>query len=298
MRVVVNQLVTLGRKSGVGHYARELLRCLRQQAAADGVAEFPTGWLRWAGKALTRARPYLDCPNWTPVNGSAPSFLSAIRNQTLEHLRHCSRVLLRRYFDAVCRRHRFDLYHEPNGVPLPVDCPTVLTVHDLSVLLHPYWHPPDRVRYYEQHFRSSFERCVHFLAVSEFSRQEIIRNLHVAPERVTRTYNGIRANLRPLPREQVDLVLHQLGLPRQYLLYLGTIEPRKNVLMVLRAYCSLPQTVRSQSPFVLVGAWGWNAGEVADYLHGVARHRGVIHLGYVKDNHLAALYNVARVLVY
>jgi glycosyltransferase involved in cell wall biosynthesis len=300
MRVVVNQMVTLGRKTGIGHYARELLRCLQSQAQQDCIAEFPTGWLRRVWKAVTRARPYLNSPNRNPWHsvGAAHSWLPQFRNQTLEYLRQNSHALLSRYFNSVCRRHQFDLYHEPNGVPFPVDCPTVLTVHDLSVLLYPQWHPADRVKYYEQHFCPSMERCVHFLAVSEFSRQEMIRNLAIAPERVTRTYNGIRSNLGPLPRQTVDLVLHQLGLPNQYVLYLGTLEPRKNVLMLLRAYCSLPDSVRSRWPFVLVGGWGWNAGEVADYLHREARHRGVIHLGYVKDKHLAALYNAARVLVY
>jgi alpha-1,3-rhamnosyl/mannosyltransferase len=96
----------------------------------------------------------------------------------------------------------------------------------------------------------------------------------------------------------VDEVLRRLGLPPQYLLYLGTIEPRKNVLMLLRAYCALPDQLRSRWPLLLVGGWGWNAGDVADYLHREARHRGVVHLGYVAEEHLAFLYNGARALVY
>jgi alpha-1,3-rhamnosyl/mannosyltransferase len=126
----------------------------------------------------------------------------------------------------------------------------------------------------------------------------MIRKLGIRPERITRTYMGIRPGLGPLPAEQTAAVLRDLNLPSRYLLYLGTIEPRKNILALLRAYCSLPEGLRSRWPLLLVGSWGWNTLAVADYLHREARHRGVIHRGYVAEEHLAAIYNGARALVY
>jgi alpha-1,3-rhamnosyl/mannosyltransferase len=60
----------------------------------------------------------------------------------------------------------------------------------------------------------------------------------------------------------------------------------------------LPEELRRRCPLLLVGRWGWNAADVAAYLHGEARHRGVIHLGYLAEKHLAAVYNGARALVY
>jgi alpha-1,3-rhamnosyl/mannosyltransferase len=154
------------------------------------------------------------------------------------------------------------------------------------------------VALHEREFRASLGRCAHFLAISETGRQEIIRHLGIAPERVTRTYMGIRRGLRPLPREVVQVTLRDLGLPPRYLLYLGTLEPRKNVLTLLRAYCRLPEAVRASCPLVLVGGWGWNAGDLRTYLNEVARHRHVLHLGYVADEHLAAVYNGAVALAF
>jgi alpha-1,3-rhamnosyl/mannosyltransferase len=174
----------------------------------------------------------------------------------------------------------------------------VVTIPDLSVLLHPEWHPADRVAYFEKNFQRGLAQGSHFLAISEFGRQEIIRILNIAPTRVTRTYMGIRRGLGPLSANQVGPILARLGLPSQYLLYLGTIEPRKNLLRLLKAYCALPQELRSHWPFLLVGGWGWNTADIADYFHNEARHRGVIHLGYVKDRYLGAVYNGARALVY
>jgi alpha-1,3-rhamnosyl/mannosyltransferase len=89
-----------------------------------------------------------------------------------------------------------------------------------------------------------------------------------------------------------------LDLPRRYLLYVGTIEPRKNIPTLLRAYCSLPDGIRSDWPLVLVGSWGWNSGGVADYLASEARQRGVLYRNYVAEGDLAALYNGARALVF
>ncbi len=85
-------------------------------------------------------------------------------------------------------------------------------------------------------------------------------------------------------------MVERLGLPSSYLLHVGTIEPRKNLLMLMRAYCDLPGELRARCPLVLVGGWGWNTAEIAEYHDTVARHRNVRHLGYVSDADLPALY--------
>jgi alpha-1,3-rhamnosyl/mannosyltransferase len=300
VRVVVNQLAALGVRTGIGHYTVELSRCLHQQASHGQIDTFPKGWVRRVREAGTRARPYLEGRPEAPQAGlPAPRpLLSTVRRQLLKYARQAGRAAIACHFRAICARECYDLYHEPNFIPLPCSRPTVATLHDLSVILHPEWHPADRVAHFERNFRRGLGQCVHYFSISESGRQELIRTLHLPPERVTCTYMGIRPGLAPLPAAQVAEVLHKLHLPSQYLLYLGTIEPRKNVLLLLRAYCGLPERVRSRWPLLLVGSWGWNAANVAEFLLREAKHRGVIHLGYVADEHLAALYGGARALVY
>jgi alpha-1,3-rhamnosyl/mannosyltransferase len=213
-------------------------------------------------------------------------------------LREQGRRLLHRSFRAACRQGRFTLYHETNFIPLPSDLPTVTTIHDLSALLHPEWHPADRVAHFEEHFLPSLSRSLHFLAISEAGRQEIIRHLGLRPDQVSRTYMGIRAGLRPLSPEEVVGVLRRLRLAPDYLLYVGTIEPRKNVLTLLRAYAGLSAGLRRRHPLVLAGGWGWGVAEVADFLARLGPDGGVIHLGYVRDEDLPALYNGARALAF
>src|SRR5205823_1682881 len=140
-------------------------------------------------------------------------------------------------------------------------------------LMHPQWHPADRVAFHERHFQRSLERCRHVLTVSEFMRREIIRTIGLSPSRITAIPNGVRSDFRPLPEEMLTPVLRRLGLPDSFLLHVGAIEPRKNLLMLLKAFCDLPSALRERYPLVLVGPWGWNFAAIRDYYESTARPR-------------------------
>jgi glycosyltransferase involved in cell wall biosynthesis len=300
MRVLVNGLAAAGPMTGIGHYTTQLLRCLRRQTEAEEIHAFPSRWLCQARSFWGQVRSHLERGDSRPLpsiqNGAAQK--ESWRGRVMRTLRSSGQWLLARNFQAVSRRGGFDLYHEPNYIPLCSDLPTVATVHDLSVLLHPEWHPADRVMHFERRFRQGLRQCRHFLAISEFARQEIIRTLNLRPEQVTRTYMGIRPGLRPLPEMEVQQTLQRLQLPPRYLLYVGTIEPRKNLVTLLRAYRALDAHIRRAYPLVLVGNWGWNAGEVASFLDSKEAAAEILHLGYVAERDLSALYNGARALVF
>src|SRR5262249_31966606 len=150
----------------------------------------PQGWLgraRTAGARLRRQLETTEPPVAASREGySLPSLArpaSFLLRPCLGLLRQWGRTFTAQCFRRVCARRDYDLYHEPNFIPLPSDRPTVATLHDLSVLLHPEWHPRDRVAHFERHFERGLSRCVHFLTISEFGRQEVIRLLHIPPER-------------------------------------------------------------------------------------------------------------------
>src|SRR5207302_10081798 len=108
-----------------------------------------------------------------------------------------AKAAYRAHFRAAARWGRFDLYHEPNFVPIRTHLPTVVTVHDLSVLLHPDWHPADRVRFHERHFRRGLMEAEHIIVVSESMRRELVAHLSVPPDRVTAVPNGIGEAFTP-----------------------------------------------------------------------------------------------------
>jgi alpha-1,3-rhamnosyl/mannosyltransferase len=277
-----------------------LARCLRDQTLPGEIDCFPRGWVRHARSLWGRVRPWFERGRAQPViqPASRGSAKPPWRADTLRFLRARSQSLLRRHFRSFVAHGFYDLYHEPNFIPLACDLRTVATLHDLSVLHHPEWHPADRVAHFETSFRDGVKQCEHFFTISEFIRREIIETLHVRPDQVTVTYCGVRPGLTPLPEAVVQETLRRLRLPPRYFLTVGTIEPRKNILTLLRAYGALPEKVRLAYPLLLVGAWGWNSADVADYLDREGRRRGVRHLGYFPEKHLAVLYNGARALLF
>ncbi|MCI0682825.1 MAG: glycosyltransferase family 4 protein [Gemmataceae bacterium] len=309
MRVVFNRSAALGVRTGVGHYTAELFRGLCALAGdlpdAIHIDGYPRSGLWWARNLWAQCFPDLrrgrqaagnaaGSATGSEVGAAAPSLPQRI----LGHVRSWGRALHQRHSRAFFHSQSYDLYHEPNCIPLASNLATVTTLHDLSALLHPEWHPAERVRWYDTRFRESLAQSQHFITGSEAVRQEVIDLLGIAPAMVTSIHYGVREAFTPLPAAIVDAIRRRLGLPERYLLHVGTIEPRKNVLRLMQAYCSLPAAVRQRCPLVLIGCWGWNAASSADYFHREARQRGVIHLGYLAERHLPVAYNGALALCF
>jgi len=300
MRIVVNLLPTLKPKTGVGHYAARLFGALARQLPADDLHGFPSGALEAFVRRFHRARrSSFVAAGFGPRGcGRKPAATNLLKDLVKRGARAAGGGCLAVAFRAACRRGEFDLYHEPNFIPFPCDVPTVVTVHDLSVLLHPDWHPADRVRVHEDQFRQALDRARHVITVSECVRREVIAHLGISPARVTAVHNGVGREYFDVPPDEIVRTRTALALPQRYLLFVGTIEPRKNVLTLLQAYCSLPAAARESCPLVLAGGWGWKSDRVAEFFRDVAMSRNVIHLGYTDDRHLPGLYAGARALVY
>jgi alpha-1,3-rhamnosyl/mannosyltransferase len=292
VRVVFNLLQTLKPKAGVGHYAARLYDALRDQLPADALEGFPGP--RLAG--IVRRAQNMRSGGRAPI-GSAMTAAS-VRTGVKDLVRAAGRGCLRWAFRRAWRRGDYHLYHEPNFIPLADDVPTVVTVHDLSVILHPEWHPADRVRDHERRFRGALAGVRHILADTHTVRDEIITHLGVAPERVTAVHLGVGPEYFAAGPDSAERVRSELGLPANYLLFVGTIEPRKNVMTLLRAYYDLPKELRRRCPLVLAGGWGWKAADVAEFVRIEGEDKGVLHLGYTDDRHLPGLYAGARALIY
>jgi alpha-1,3-rhamnosyl/mannosyltransferase len=285
----------------MGNYVSHLVRCLSERISNDHLLLYPGSWtrsglggLQLLGRALRRIKGSLSGaggPGEETIAASSSAF-------GRDWVHSWGRRLQNWHYQAFAAHSDFDLYHEPNYIPFPCDKPTIITIADLSAFLHPHWHPAERAQHFARNFIRGLEQSAHVLTISEFSRREILKHLPVPPERVSCTSMGVRTGLKPLPPDEVLPVLQRLGLSENYLLHVGTLEPRKNLLMLLRSYTELPSWVREKSPLVLVGDWGWNSLDLAEFYHNRAKHMGVVHLGYAAEDDLPALYCGARALVF
>jgi alpha-1,3-rhamnosyl/mannosyltransferase len=284
MRVVLNGLAALKPKTGVGHHVADLHAAL---AAGHPSARFSL----YPGRLLGSAARSLRTSAGPPAASDTPGRLGRV-------MKSAARLASRLHFAGFARAFRFDLYHEPNFVPFPTPLPTVVTVHDLSVLKYPHWHPLDRVRVHQKHFQQGLGRAGHVIVVSEAVRRELIEELNCPPDRVTAVHNGVGRQYAPQPATGVAEVRRTFDLPERFFLCVGTIEPRKNLGSVMRAFADLSPTVREACPLVLAGPWGWRSEADREFFHTVGRAAGVRHVGYVPGHLLPALYSAARALLY
>jgi alpha-1,3-rhamnosyl/mannosyltransferase len=287
MNVIINGMAAIERKTGVGHYIE---RIHGEMQANSSATLFPGDAMRpLAAKLAPRSR---QLP--TVAGTGRRTWRSLLGTMAKEG----GRAAAQAWFTAYTTANRFDLYHEPNYLPFRTHLPTVVTAHDLSVLLHPAWHPAERVKQHETKFRKAVEGAAHVITGSEQVRRELLSVIPLSPDRVTAVYYGIGPEFRRLPEAQIAEARRRLDLPDRFFLYVGAVEPRKNLLTALNAFVDLPAAVRSRCPFLLAGPWAWKAADVADYFEHHAKPAGARHLGYVADADRVALYNAATALVY
>ncbi len=284
LTIAINDRPLRQPRTGVGHYIDQLLRWLPKVAPQHRYVGFFTDVLGWrppeVGTAVPAAAP------GTPV-GRPPWFARRL----LQGAYHTA-------FRFATGRGRCDLYHEPNHIAMRWKGVTVTTVHDLSVVRHPEWHPDDRVAWYERDFEPSLAQSAHFICPSEFTRNELVELAGVAADRITVIPLAPRAPFVPQTPQAVAAVRARLSLPETFLLFVGTLEPRKNLHTLLEAYAQLLPAMRQRFPLVLAGAAGWGPGDLWHHAARLGVQRHLLPIGYVTDEDLACLYTAAAVLVW
>lgn len=283
MRIAFNATALLSPLTGIGQYSHQLAKGL---AASDGVdAEFFYG-AYWSQEV--RSAPLPAAGSLLPWLRSNVPFSYAMR-----------RVVQDYRFSSHVRHKRFDIYHEPNILPLPYDGVTVLTVHDLSWIRFPEMHPVERVRAMDKYFEPGLRRASLILTDSEFVKRELVDVFGVRPDLIVPVPLGVEALFRPQTAQETLPVLSRLDLLHgQYLLAVGTLEPRKNLQLALQAFMQLPPPMRKQYPLVLAGMTGWHNSALEVKMAPMIRAGEVRQLGYLSREDLAVVIAGALTLIY
>jgi alpha-1,3-rhamnosyl/mannosyltransferase len=284
IRLAFNASSLLVPHTGIGAYTRNLGSALRASGEVDPLFFYGLGWsseIRQAalpGAASLRA----SILKWIP----RPYWLKRLGIQ-------------QRSFNQGARAHRFDLYHEPGFLPFRFDGPTVITIHDLSPLRYPETHPADRVRNIREYLPKAVEQAARIIVDSAFVKREVMDLLGVDAGRVRPILLGVTAEFKPRGEEETAACLRKYGLQHGgFMLAVGTLEPRKNLLQGIEAHAALPAQVRDRMPFVVAGAKGWLTDALEKRISAAEACGEVRWLGYVPAEDLPLLYAAARLLIY
>ncbi|MEI9476730.1 MAG: glycosyltransferase family 1 protein [Deltaproteobacteria bacterium] len=283
MKILFNAFSLVYPISGVGQYTLQLAKALENLLGQGSVL--------WFGKKILK--------DFRGGSDHQASFLTdpfryALKNNLRKMPGFTTMVHLwrDRRFQLYIRQIRPSLYHETKYAPFHFDCgPTILTIYDLSFVRHPEWHPPDRVKHFEKYCLRKLPQVDTIITISEFSRKEIINLLNVRPEKIYVTPLGVDRAFTPGTQQIREL-------PDRYILFLGNLEPRKNLPVLVTAYTSLPEKLQERYPLVIAGAKGWHNHELNKTLLSLQKKERIIMTGYLPQETLPNLYRRASLFVY
>ncbi len=281
MRIALDGMPFGSKLTGVGHYTLELAGSLAQVAPGDH---------------FTLISPLPVSPsNAALIERRSPENLSLVNlKQGLINRRWWSLGL-----PLYLRRNSFDLFHGTNyEIPLWWDRPSVVTIHDLSLLLYPDAHEPRLVRRARWRLPLMARKAARIITPTEAIKREICSNLEVAPDKVVVTPEAPRRLFKRLEPAQSLELRKRLDIQENFILFVGTVEPRKNLERLVQAFEQILRSTALSPQLVIAGGEGWLMDHFGATINdkGLAEH--VRLTGYLQDEELCALYSSCRVFVY
>ena len=271
MRVIIDATPLLVRSAGVKNYLYHWIQHLRKAAGPAIIDTFP---------ALPDLRPL------THESSVAPPLRTFAGLAALAAANYTPAPVLNLLTRGADIFHASVLVRRP-----PSRLRLTATVHDLTGFLMPELHPRANL-VAEANFARLVRRADGLIAVSECTRQDAIRALKIDPGKIHTIHSGIAPAFFSPPAADVDAVRARYHLGRPFVLFIGTIEPRKNVDLLLDVWESLPLTIRDHFELVVAGPIGW------DSVGTIERLTSIRYLGYIPEPDLAPLTAAAEVFVY
>ena len=195
----------------------------------------------------------------------------------------------------------YDLFHGPSHVlPGKLKCPSVVTMLDLIFIRYPnYFKAWDR-NYYRISFKKSAQLADHIISISEATKADLINFFGIKEEKISVIYPGFDAVFSKLQQQKLDEIKIKFKLPRDYILYVGNIEPRKNILKLAQAFNSLQESsyIDKDVHLLIVGQMGWYYKEIIDGIDSLSSRDKIKLVGPVYGEDLVGFYQLASIMAY
>ncbi|MCX7823814.1 MAG: glycosyltransferase family 4 protein [Syntrophobacterales bacterium] len=285
MKLVVNSIPAKGLVTGIGRYVRSLYEVILKYEGVD--VTFFDGV-----KSEKTLPPYRDPKKYI----SFIDRFSSLPWWATSWVRSLYWLFFEKRLQKLLDKVKASLYHEPALFPAKITHrPQVLNIHDLSLMKMDQFHPKDRVTFFRIFFKKRLSLANHIITVSEFIKGEVSDLLSVPLEKITAIPLAPSKHFYPRPSSEVRKVMEKYNLRKPFIIAVGSIDPRKNLKLVIQALNTMDY---KDLVLVLVGWKGWGYKELEKDLNRLKRGDKVRLLGYVPDEDLASLYSGALSLVY
>jgi glycosyltransferase involved in cell wall biosynthesis len=281
VRIGIDYTAAVHQGAGIGRYTRELVRALVELNGKHQYVLFAAVGGQLPGETIQPA--------------SVPMRTVPISDRTLAILWHRLRLPL--WVELVTGQ--VDVFHSPDFVLPPVRrARTLVTVHDLSFIRYPQHADAGLEAYLSSVVPRSVQRADLVLADSRSTKDDLVELLAVQPAKIEVVYPGVDPRFHPI-EDQILLkeVRERYHLPSRFVLGLGTLQPRKNFIGLIEAFADLRSTIRDLR-LVIVGGRGWLYESIFATVERLGVEEKVIFPGYVADEDLPALYNLAELFVF
>lgn len=224
-----------------------------------------------------------------------------LRQRVLERSKLAYRIhglLRKRHYARLLEAYGGYIYHEPNFILRPFEGHKIATVHDLSIMHYPEFHPKLRVRFIMDNLETTLREADRVIVDSNVVRSELIKIFGLPEDKLETVPLGVDADFQPRPAAALQDSLKRYALDyKQFIFVVGTIEPRKNLQRVFAAYSRLPERVQDGMPLVLTGQRGWD-DSLLEQLDGLIARGRIRFLGYLPETALQELYSAAGLVLF
>ena len=201
---------------------------------------------------------------------------------------------------AFLKRESLDIFHSPTPyLPLSYNEPSVVTAHDLTIYKFPKLFPSGQFLNVKITTPNAFKKAKKIIAISQSIKQDLIKIFKTPADKIEVIYNGINKELfQESPKIEIEKIKNQYGIKENYILFLGTLEPRKNIEMLIEAYELFQKNSATKYQLVIAGKEGWTAQKIHKKAMNSPYKKEIIFTGYIGPENLNALFSEAKVFVF
>ncbi|MFA7184606.1 MAG: glycosyltransferase family 1 protein [Victivallales bacterium] len=285
MKILVDAIPMTGLLTGIARYLRNLY------GAMDRMNQVELFYFN-GNRSMDAMPPLAASDKWQ----QATRAVRALPDPVVFAMRAARWLRYEYKLNRQCRKMAYDVYHETAFTPSSIkQCvPQVFTLHDLSLIHFRKCHPKERVWFSDFFLHRRIHEASHLIVPSQFIKNEVCDTLLIDESRITAIPEAPDPFFYQRSEQQIKETKRKLSLPDDYLLFVGTLEPRKNIKIIIQALGQMHDKI----PLVLTGWEGWGD---KPWLEIAARHNlesYIYKTGHIDEKSLACLYSGARALVY